>query len=558
MSASATPETNGAMRVSLGAYQSGVDAALERARAARIAARIWAGDYTVWKDEPTEITNRLGWLRIADEMLGEVERLEALADSVRADGYTHALLLGMGGSSLAPEVFSKTFGPAAGYLTLAVLDSTDPGAVLAYADRLDPAKTLYIVSSKSGGTVETHSFFKYFYNQTAAALGAEAAGAHFVAITDPGSQLNAMAARYGFRAVFDNNPNIGGRYSALSHFGLVPAALLGVDLRTLLTRAAEAARQGAALAADNAADPAILLGLIMGELAGLGRDKVTFFISPALDGLGDWIEQLIAESTGKEGRGILPVVGEPLAAPAVYGADRLFVRISLVGEDADEAALAALEAAGHPVVHLSVAEPIDLGAHFFLWEMATAVAGYCLRINPFDQPNVEAAKKLARQMVQAYHEQGALPPVETAPSSAAALEAFMAQARPGDYVSLQAYVPANPATEAALQTLRLALRDHYHLATTVGYGPRFLHSTGQLHKGDAGHGLFIQFLADDRRDAGIPDEAGAPEAALTFGVLRTAQALGDGRALHEAGRRMIRFDLDGDLVAALARLAAAL
>jgi glucose-6-phosphate isomerase len=275
-------------------------------------------------------------------------------------------------------VFSNDFGPAAGYLTLAVLDSTDPGAVLAYADRLDPAKTLYIVSSKSGGTVETHSFFKYFYNQTAAALGAEAAGAHFVAITDPGSQLNAMAARYGFRAVFDNNPNIGGRYSALSHFGLVPAALLGVDLRTLLTRAAEAARQGAALAADNAADPAILLGLIMGELAGLGRDKVTFFISPALDGLGDWIEQLIAESTGKEGRGILPVVGEPLAAPAVYGADRLFVRISLVGEDADEAALAALEAAGHPVVHLSVAEPIDLGAHFFLWEMATAVAGYCL------------------------------------------------------------------------------------------------------------------------------------------------------------------------------------
>ncbi len=555
MTDSAAPASLGALSLALGACQPAVEAALARARAARVAARIWAGDHTVWKDDPTEITNRLGWLTSAEEMLGEIPRLEALAAEMCAAGYTHALLLGMGGSSLAPEVFSKTFGAAPGFLHLAVLDSTDPGAVLACAEALDPAKTLYIVSSKSGSTIETHSFFKFFYSRAVEALGAAAAGAHFVAVTDAGSQLSQMAARYQFRAVFENNPDIGGRYSALSHFGLVPAALLGVNLRALVARAAAAAHASA----DDAAlgnGPALALGVAMGELARHGKDKITFAISPALAGLGDWIEQLIAESTGKEGRGILPVVDEPLAAPQTYGVDRFFVCIDLDGAPADGAeALAALEAAGHPVARLRVPEKADLGAQFFLWELATAVAGHCLEINPFDQPNVEAAKKLARRMMQTYQEQGALPPAEATPASAAALRAFMAASGPGDYVSLQAYLPPTPETGAALQALRLALRARYGLATTVGYGPRFLHSTGQLHKGDAGNGLFIQFLAADRQDAAIPDEAGAPGATLTFGVLRTAQALGDGEALHEVGRRMIRFDLGADIAAALGQLA---
>jgi len=527
-----------------------VDAALSQMRAKRIVERIWAHDHTVWKPQPDEITNRLGWLHLPETMPAEVARLEAFAREIRAAGYTQALLLGMGGSSLAPELFSKTVGWVANPPYLAVLDSTDPGAVLAHANRLDPAHTLFIVSTKSGGTVETFSFFKFFYNWAADALGVERVGEHFVAITDPGSGLAATAETYRFRTTFLNDPNIGGRFSALSHFGLVPAALVGVDLRLLLERAGAMAAE-CRKADDN---PGLILGAVLGTLAQAGRDKVTFAISPAIASFGDWVEQLIAESTGKEGKGILPVVGEPLGGPGVYGDDRLFVHLKVADDTTHDAALQALEAAGHPVVRLALRDPYDLGGQFFLWEFATAVVGHLLGINPFDQPNVESAKALARRMVAEYKEKGSLPAIESAPLTAEALDGFLAQGRPGDYIALQAYLQPTPETDAGLAALRLCLRDRYRLATTVGYGPRFLHSTGQLHKGDRGNGLFIQFTADDAQDVPIPDEAGAPASSITFGVLKAAQALGDRQALLDAGRRVIRFHLGSDGVKGLNRL----
>jgi transaldolase/glucose-6-phosphate isomerase len=548
----------------LGTTQPAVDAALREMVADRIVTRIWAHDHTVWKSDPAEITNRLGWLNIAEVMQAQRYRLQDLVETILADGYSDVLLLGMGGSSLAPEVLSKVFGgQIAGMPRLAVLDSTDPGAVLAQAERLDPARTLFIVSTKSGGTVETRSFFKYFYNWTLDALGRDRAGEHFVAITDPGSKLADLADRYDFRATFLNDPNIGGRYSVLSYFGLVPAALVGVDIETLLEQALTMACNcdscNCPVDGDNTG---AWLGAILGELARAGRDKVTFVTSSLLGNFGDWVEQLIAESTGKEGKGILPVVGEPLGPPSVYDDDRLFVYLRLDGDDASikeyDAAIQALEDAGHPVVRLRLRDLYDLGEQFFLWEMATAVAGYRLGINPFDQPNVEAAKVLGRQAVAAYGETGALPDDEPAPLTATALAGFLAQAQAGDYVALQAYVQPTAEVDAALLAVRTLLRDRLRVATTVGYGPRFLHSTGQLHKGDGGTGLFIQLTADDLDDVPIPDEAGAPDSAMSFGVLKMAQVLGDKQALLDAGRRVIRFHLGDDVVGGLKLLAEAL
>lgn len=536
----------------LGRYQKTVDAALTDLKTNRIIERIWEQDHTVWKPEPTEISNRLGWLRIAGAMQAELDRLRELAQSLRNEGTTHALLLGMGGSSLAPEVFAKTFGPAADGLDLAVLDSTDPGAVLAFDQGLDPAKTVYIVSTKSGGTVETLSFFKYFYNRAISALGQARASKRFIAITDPGSRLADIAARYDFRQTFLNDPNIGGRYSALSFFGLVPAALVGLDVGQLLKRAVSAAQAG-----QKSNCEAAQLGVIMGELAKAGRDKLTLITSPQITSFGDWVEQLIAESTGKEGTGILPIVGEPLGRPQVYGDDRLFVYITLAGDSGQAQAIAGLEAAGQPVVRLSLADLADLGEQFFVWELATAVAGQRLNIQPFDQPNVESAKVLARQMVDAYHESGQLPKLTpileaggisvygdvAAPTPAGALEAFVKQAKAGAYIAIQAYLQPAPETDADLFKMRALLRDQTHLPVTVGYGPRFLHSTGQLHKGDAGRGLFIQLTADAVQDAGIPDEAGKPQSAMSFQILKLAQAMGDRQALLDDGRQVLRLHL---------------
>ncbi len=545
----------------LGPYAAAVADAVARLQAAAIIPRIWDGDPTVWKPTPQEISNRLGWLHSPKKMYEQIDTLGyALIEAACANRYTHALLLGMGGSSLAPELFSKVFGAytpreceAGPRLALSVLDSTDPGAVLGHTAHLDPARTLFIVSTKSGGTVETFSFLKFFYNWTAETLGEDRAGEHFVAITDPGSGLATLAEEHAFRGVFLNDPNIGGRYSVLSYFGLVPAALCGVNVAWILERArAMATACGAAhAAADN---PAAQLGAIMGALALAGRDKLTLVVSEALAGFGDWIEQLVAESTGKEGRGILPVVGEPLAAPEMYGADRVFVHLRLAGDKSQDTALAALEAAGHPVVRIQMEDVYDLGGQFFLWGLATAVAGHLLSVNPFDQPNVESAKIVARQMVKAYTETGALPDAPSAPVTRTTLLEFLAQAQPGDYIALQAYVHPTPETDAVLQALRVQLHERYRLATTVGYGPRFLHSTGQLHKGDRGNGLFIQFTSDSPQDAAIPDTLSEPESALTFGVLKHAQALGDQQALLDAGRRVIRFHLGEDVVGGLHNL----
>jgi hypothetical protein len=378
-----------------------------------------------------------------------------------------------------------------------------------------------------------------------------------VAITDPGSPLANVASRLNFRATFLNDPNIGGRYSALSYFGLVPAALKGVDVPLVLDRALMGASpcEACVRAEDN---PGAWLGAAMGTMAKLGRDKLTIVASPTIASFGTWVEQLIAESTGKEGRGIVPIVDELLGPPEVYGDDRLFVHVRMRNDSSHDDGLAALEGAGHPVIRLHLHDIYDLGAQFFIWEMATAVAGHIMGINPFDQPNVQASKALAREMVAQYMATGELPNGGAAPASAGVFSDSLLQTRPGDYVALQAYVQPTEATDSALQELRTCLRDRFRLATTVGYGPRFLHSTGQLHKGDAGRGLFIQLTADDQQDVAIPDEAGLPDSSITFGALKAAQVLGDQEALRSAGRRVVRVHLDQDVAGGLARLVAEL
>ena len=551
------------METRLGDYDEAVSGAVSEMAHDDVMDRIWKHDHTVWKADPQEITNRLGWLHIASVMKENVPRIESLVEEVRDDGYTDALLLGMGGSSRAAEVFRRTFGVEPGYLDLAVLDSTDPGAVLSHLERLDLERTLFIVASKSGTTTETLSFFKFFQNHVLQLLGDEEAGAHFIAITDPGSNLADLAKAFDFRDLFLNDPHIGGRYSALSFFGLVPAALVGVDLERLLDSGLTMA-SGCESCVVTGNNMAARLGAVLGELTKAGRDKATFALSSDIASFGDWVEQLIAESTGKSGTGILPVVGEPLGPPDVYGDDRVFVHLRLEGDDAHDAQLAELEAAGHPIVRLNLADLYDLGEQVFLWEMAVAVAGYRLSIHPFNQPNVEAAKVQAHRMVEEYQASGELPRGQASPVDVDVLHDFLSQEVEGGspspnskhtYIALQAYVQPTLETEAALLALRTELRNRYKRATTVGYGPSFLHSTGQLYKGDAGNGLFIQFTSDSPRDAAIPDEPGVQECSITFGVLKAAQALGDRQALEDAGRRVLRFHLGEDVIDGLDQLA---
>ena len=545
-----TEKTN--FELYLGNYKNDVDNTIKKIAADKVIERIWEKDYTLWSDKPDEITNRLGWLKSPEVTLAALMEINVFVEQVKADGFTSALLLGMGGSSLAPEVFSLIFGTWQGFLDLHVLDSTDPGAVLEFDRKLDPAKTLFIVSTKSGGTVETFSFMKYFYNKTLQKVGKEKVGNHFVAITDPGSGLVDTANQLKFRKIFLNDPNIGGRYSALSFFGMVPAALIGMDIKQLLDRAMMIA-----------ADPrtGAELGAVMGELAEQGRDKVTFITPSNVVFFGAWVEQLIAESTGKNGKGILPVEGEELLAPEYYSNDRLFVYMHRNGDTSVDAKVEALKKAGHPVVEIILSDLYDFGKEFFRWEIATAVAGWRIGIQPFDQPNVESAKKLARKMVDAYKSAGKLPDESPAFTDAGitvygktesrnisdTLTKFLARTqtnnKPRSYVSLQAYVKPDTDTRVALRRLRAKIQEKYKVAVTVGYGPRFLHSTGQLHKGDAGNGLFIQFTSEMPEDAKIPDEAGSDKSSISFGVLKEAQALGDRQALLDNKREVLKFAL---------------
>ena len=521
-------------------YSGEIQTWISKANQVKLVERIWKRDHTLWKPDPTEIGNRLGWLDVATRIKSEIPVLQAFAREVKRGGIGKVLLLGMGGSSLAPELFSKVFSDRKVGLPLEVLDSTDPQAVSAKDHTHRPKETLYIVSSKSGSTVETSSLFKYFYNRAAAELGAGSAGAHFVAITDPGSSLAQVGAQLGFRRIFLADADIGGRYSALSHFGLVPAALIGVDLVALLDSAENmAARCKNSRVSEN---PGALLGIALGCLAAKGRDKATFVLPAARESLGDWVEQLLAESTGKEGKGIVPIVSEPKLTIESYAQDRLFVAYSPVTTGRR----------GHPTISLSWQNDNELGAQFFLWEFATAVAGWVLGINPFDQPNVEEAKVRTLHFLAEYNKVGKLPKSQAEPLNAQTLDSFLSRVAVGSYIALQAYAAPNPQLTEALQGLREKLASKYKLATTLGYGPRFLHSTGQLHKGDGGRGFFVQFVALlPPDDLPIPNEAGIPNSDLAFGVLKFAQALGDAEALQAAKRQVLTFQVPGNLVEAL-------
>lgn len=498
--------------------------------------RLWNRDHTLWSDSPAEITNRLGWLDSPREMTKALPEILEFAEDARRD-FDHILLLGMGGSSLAPELFARVFGTFDGYPDLHILDSTDPAAILHYTRLLEPKDTLYIVSTKSGGTVETLSFFKHFYNQVKAAVGSAAAGSHFFAITDPGSSLAALAERFKFRKVFLNDPNIGGRFSALSYFGLVPAALAGIDITALLEQARLAAH------IDSPYSPRSLglhLGATLAQGLGMNRDKLTFLASPDLEPFVDWAEQLVAESTGKSGVGLLPLLAETIDDDKLYGPDRQFAALSYWDESGIVGRLANLRAPGFSFV---LDDEYDLGGLFFHWEVGVAIACHMMGVNPFDQPDVESAKRRATELMQAYQSSGQLPPAEVTAPTIESLEAFLAAAQPGGYAALQAFIQPTAAARQALQTLQTAIVHRTGMACTIGFGPRFLHSTGQLHKGDEGKGLFIQFISTPDTDVPIPDEAGKPDSTITFGLLKQAQANGDAQALRDAGRSVISYQL---------------
>jgi glucose-6-phosphate isomerase len=579
-----------------------VEEAVAELESRRFPERLWARDATLWKSDPAHvkiIEDALGWLTVAGDLRAETDALAGFVDEVRADGLKHVVVLGMGGSSLAPEVLHEIFGATEGFLDLRVLDSTDPAAVLAIQDEIELDDTLFVVASKSGGTTETASFHTFFYRRMSESCG-EHAGHHFVAITDEGTLLQQEGIEQGFRAIFVNPSDIGGRYSALSFFGMVPAALMGIDVTRLLDDAqAVAAVCGPKVGVADS--PALLLGAVIGALARAGRDKLTLLAPRMLAPFGAWLEQLLAESTGKEGRGILPVDLEAVGEPRDYGADRVFACFRFDNEESGsarspgstggtqddgtgdlDAAVAALEAAGQPVITITLPDRWALGGQFLLWEIATAAAGALLGIDPFDQPNVQESKDNTRALLDVYTETGRLPaleggaaqggekagaaarPVAEAASAAAiplavavasgvsavqsAVECLLCAVGPRDYVCLQAYVAPSAAVWAGLDAVRRAVRSRLGAATTAGYGPRFLHSTGQYHKGGPNTGVYLQLLSRDLHDVRIPGQL------YPFSVLKHAQADGDLQSLRSRGRRVLRVDLGDDVAAGLAVL----
>ncbi|HSW56167.1 MAG TPA: hypothetical protein VLH59_13870 [Ignavibacteriaceae bacterium] len=539
------------MNVSLGKYQMAVEKSLNHISRERIITRIWQKDHTVWRKDSAEISNRLGWLDCVEVTRKIFNDINSFVKDVRKEGFTDALLMGMGGSSLAPEVFRLTFGMKQGYLDLHVLDSTHPESILEYEKKLNPEKTLYIVSTKSGGTVETMSFMKYFYTRVSKKLGNEKASRHFIAITDPGSGLEEMAKKLNFRKIFLNDPDIGGRFSSLSLFGMVPAALVGIEIEKLFDETAKMVDVCKHLEVSE--NSGAKLGGIIGSLAKEGVDKLTLLISPKLKYLGGWLEQLIAESTGKDGKGILPVDLEPSIEVNEYGKDRVFVHIKLSEDNFLDKKVSEIKAAGFPIVEIELIDIYQLGAEFFRWEFATAAAGFVLDVQPFDQPNVESAKIAARAMMNAYQEKGKLPEIKTERKEDS-ISSFLTETKSGkNYVSIQAYLKPDEKTWQQLQSLRLKILKKYRVATTLGYGPRFLHSTGQLHKGDSGNGYFIQLISEIINDAAIPDVVGSDDSSISFGTLVQAQALGDRQALIDNNRKVLTINLGKDVIGYLSK-----
>jgi glucose-6-phosphate isomerase len=510
--------------------------------------RIWQKDHTLWSDSPEEITNRLDWLIVGQEILDQSAKIDNLLAGLAKDGITNVYVLGMGGSSLAPDIFSKVF---TSQFKVTIIDTTDPSRITDLEKEMPLDKSVYIVATKSGGTAETLSLFKYFYQKISKISSVP--GNSFVAITDPGSKLEKLATDLKFRQIFRNNPNIGGRYSALSFFGMVPAAIAGADYKSLLSQSNQTFDT---LKDENAplTQATLKLGVLMGALSLQNQDKLTFIIPDDITIVAEWIEQLIAESTGKNGKGILPVIGEQPTTPDNYGTDRIFINYTFAGATPYAAQVQALIDANYPVVTIDLADFNQLGVHFAFWEFATAVAGAVMGIQPFNQPNVESAKVSARKMIDIYKETGELPPLDTVEFSKQTLEKFLSDLSQYAYISIHGYVNPNPVFTQAFKKLQTSLRNKTKKATTFGFGPRFLHSTGQLHKGDAGNGVFIQFVTKNEKDLPIPDEAGSDQSQMPFGVLKTAQALGDGQALKQNHRKMITYlinENDADKIATL-------
>jgi transaldolase/glucose-6-phosphate isomerase len=537
--------------------------------------RLWDRDSSLWSGE--DESKWLGWLDIVEEQQAQHGQLLNLAKEVHTRGFEHILLLGMGGSSLCPEVLRMTFGRIPHFPALHVLDSTDPAQVKAFEHQIDIAKTLFIVSSKSGSTLEPNIFKQYYFERAKQVVGADKVGSHFIAVTDPGSKMQQVAEHDRFLHIFFGRPSIGGRYSALSNFGMVPAAAMGLDTKKFLDRAAEMVHAcGAGSAVEE--NPGAVLGIILGAAANAGRDKITIITSHGISDLGAWLEQLIAESTGKIGKGIIPVDREHLASPDVYGSDRIFAYIRLETEpDAEQdAKITALEKAGHPVVRIVMPDIYDLGAEFFRWEIATAVAGSLIHINPFNQPDVEASKVATRTLTSEYEQKGSLPPekpivedsgiklftdeknaAELAKSASdkslvGYLKAHLNRIHAGDYFAVLGYIQMNDEHEQSLQAVRHDVRDKKHVANCLGFGPRFLHSTGQAYKGGPNSGVFLQITCDDAVELPVPGQK------YTFGVVKAAQARGDFQVLAERGRRALRVHLGKDLKSGLAALQAAI
>lgn len=541
------------MKFDLGEYRMRVNERLDKWTEQKFIQRLWDKDPTLWSSEPApELTDRLGWLALPEVEREVLDGLDSFADGVRHDGISHVVLLGMGGSSLAPEVFAKYFGNSPGYPGLSVLDSTHPDAIRMVEKRLPLAQTLFIVSSKSGTTLETLSLFRYFWMRSSRVNMSP--GINFVAITDPGSPLERLAEERGFRAIFLAPSDVGGRYSALSVFGLVPAALIGVDIHRLIERAQVAAEDYVLSGSENSA-PGIILGAALGELSN-SRDKITLMTPPSLSSFSDWAEQLIAESTGKTGKGIIPVVNESIGPAQDYSDDRLFVGLFLEDKESKtiEALFSELSGLGHPVMRIPLQDAYDLGGQFFLWEVAVTAAGSVMGIHPFNQPDVQLAKDFAKKIMggeKITEEKKARVKtlaVSDIDSLAKDLDDWISQAQIGDYIALQAFLPPSSAINEILQRLRKTLRDRTQLAVTLGYGPRFLHSTGQLHKGGPNNGLFLQLVDDAGKDLPVP------ETNFTFGQIIHAQAIGDYQALCERQRRVLRVDLQSEVIPGLESL----